>query len=136
MRVYLCGAIDQAADQGKGWRRELTAQLVGHEVLDPTSKPNQCLAGIAKQARDEGAWEQAGRYMREVRQSDLEMLVACDWVLAYIDPDQRPCGSYFELMYARLLSKPVFIVSPNPPLWLLAESTVHRSFEGWLNLWT
>ncbi len=50
MRIYLCGAIDKAPDGGVGWRRALTARLAGHEVLDPTTKPSQGLAAMAKAA--------------------------------------------------------------------------------------
>lgn len=131
MKVYLCGAIDNAKDGGVGWRRELGDRLRGHTVLDPTAKPTQSLAVTAKTALAAGDVATARKCMATVRDDDLAMLAACDWVLAYIDPEQRPCGSYFELAYARALGKSVYVVAPNPPLWLLAEFPVQKSFDSW-----
>lgn len=131
MRLYLCGAIDRAGDGGIPWRRELTGRLAGHAVLDPTTKASQALAVTAKAALAAGDVATARECMATIRADDLAMLVSCDWVLAYIDPEQRPCGSYFELAYARALGKPVYIVCQNPPLWLLAEFTVNEDWDSW-----
>jgi nucleoside 2-deoxyribosyltransferase len=73
--------------------------------------------------------------MQTVRADDLVLLATCDWVLAYIDPEDRPCGSYWELAYARALGKPIHCVVAGGvtrcPLWLLAELDIHDSFDGW-----
>jgi hypothetical protein len=137
LKIYSVGAIDRANDGGVTWRRALGERLRarGHVLLDPTAKASQSLAATAKAALAKGDVGTARKAMTQIRNDDLAMLVACDWVLAYIDPSQSPCGSYMELVYARSLGKPVYVVIAGGvtrcPLWLLTEFDVHDSFDAW-----
>ncbi len=125
MRIYTCGSIDRAKDGGIGWRRALTSRLAGHTVLDPTAKESQVLAAVAKASLALGDVGNARTAMEKIRSDDLAMLASCDVVFALINPEDRPCGSYFELAYARALGKPTFVTVAGGvtrcPLWLLAE---------------
>src|SRR3954453_16381521 len=91
MLAYLAGAIEYAADLGKGWRAELTPFLLqlGHQVYDPALDEMKNLS--AEEARDFRAWKTTDlpRFQQTIRKIiayDLDLIEQrCDYVLCYWD---------------------------------------------------
>jgi len=130
---YLIGAIDEAHDCGKGWRRNIvdTCHLMNLDIkfLDPTNK----VTGLQKEVDEEyqrivnhkknGEWDQLTKFMTRIAQEDYRGVALSDFVIMYIDPNSRPCGSYFELQKVLNENKPYYIIcppdgKPSCPAWL------------------
>jgi nucleoside 2-deoxyribosyltransferase len=140
-RAYLSGAIEHAADGGKGWRRELAAFLreMGHDVYDPAADEKKDLTG--EELRHFRRWkrEDPVRFREVVRKIiawDLDRIEhRSDYVVALWDEaSARGGGTAAEVTLAYRLGKPVYLVLGMPAAdasgWILAAATeVFEDFE-------
>ena len=133
-RVYLSGAIEHAADGGKGWRREIAAFLreLGHDVYDPAEDEKKDLTG--EELREFRRWkrEDPARFREVVRKIiawDLDRIeLRSDYVVALWDEaSARGGGTAAEVTLAYRLGKPVYLVlgmpAANASGWILAAAT-------------
>jgi hypothetical protein len=120
MRVYMSGAMDRVADNGVGWRDELTPLLEarGLIVFNPARKPLK--QGIADESdagnrelrrhwAESGNWDAMRAFMKKVRAVDLRMVNLADITIIRVDPDIHMCGSYEEMAVARAEKKAILV---------------------------
>ena len=144
---YLCGPIDNAADQGKTWRTETIKRYkkMNIKFLDPTNK----LRGLVKEVDDEqekirkykreGRWEELSKMMKGVVHQDLRVCDYVDFMIAYVDTSIHMCGSYHEIITATIQKKPVFIVveggKKNASSWLFGICDHNYMFDNFDELY-
>ena len=149
-RAYLAGPIDNAKDDGVGWRQLATPYLKerGIQILDPTDKPvTQCRFNeigdekemIKKLVKLE-RWDELREIAKEIVLVDLRMVEVADFLIAYIDPDMHICGTYDEIFEALRHRKPTLIVhkggKARMSMWLrgkLNHNFVFDNFEDLFN---
>ena len=149
-RCYLAGPIDNANDDGVGWRQLATPYLLerGIQILDPTDKPvSQCRFNeigdekdmIKKMIKLE-RWDELRDIAKEIVLIDLRMVEVADFLIAYIDPDMHICGTYDEIFEALRHRKPTLVVhkggKSRMSMWLrgkLNHNFVFESFEDVFN---
>ncbi len=151
--AYLCGPIDDADDDGVGWRRTLTEDLnavFGVRVLDPTNKPFKDHDGPSYEEigsekinslalKEEGRFEELAEKMRTIVRVDLRMVDLSDFVITYLPKDVVVCGTIHEIVTATESKKPTLIVveggrkyAPNW-LWGMLPTTPHEeNRSGWI----
>jgi len=130
--AYLIGPIDEAKDQGIGWRRELIklSQDYGLKIkfLDPTNK----LEGLQQEVgteqdriiryRERGRWKDLSNFMKVIVRVDLRQVDFSDFVIAKVDKNIHMCGSYHEIFVADIEKKPILTIieggKKNAPAWL------------------
>jgi nucleoside 2-deoxyribosyltransferase len=135
MRVYLSGAIEHAADGGRGWRRELTVLLreeLGHDVYDPAADEKKSLTD--EELTNFRRWkrEDPVRFRATVRKIiswDLDRVEhETDYVVALWDRAAAAGGgTAAEITLAHRLGKPVYLLIAMPVLeasgWVLSAAT-------------
>jgi hypothetical protein len=151
--AYLCGPIDDADDDGVGWRRTLTEELndcFGVKVLDPTDKPFKKDDGESYEEigaekvntmtlKKEGRYEELADKMRKIVRTDLRMVDLSDFIITYLPRNVVLCGTIHEIVTATESKKPTLIVveggrkyAPNW-LWGMLPTTPHTEGQsGWL----
>jgi len=119
---YLIGAIDDVDDCGKTWRLDIIQKCHDNNLhikfLDPTHK----VTGLQKEVDEEyqkivdyktkKQYNQLSSFMRRIVREDHRGIDLSDFVIMYIDPNAKLCGSYFELQSALTEKKPYFIICP------------------------
>ncbi len=142
--VYLAGAIEQAADGGIAWRRNLARILqedLGHRVLDPTHHELEILT--PEELREFRNWKNSPdrwpRFLEVVRRiihRDAHLILAeTDYIIAYWDAAVLGGGgTHGELTLAFLFGIPVYLVLDLPrervSSWILGCcEEVFESFE-------
>ena len=142
-RAYLCGAMDRCPDHGVAWRQYIRQELtdLGIVWLDPTRKPidigDESDGARAKrqEAKQRGDYEYVAKKMREIRAVDLRMVNVSDFLVANIDMEARPCGTFHELCLAHSEKKPILIHMEggkrNTPDWLLSYIPPQLIFSSW-----
>lgn len=135
MRVYLSGAIEHAADGGRGWRRELTVLLreeLGHDVYDPAADEKKSLSDEERINFRRWKEEDPERFRTTVRKIitwDLDRVEhETDYVVALWDEAAgQGGGTAAEITLAHRLGKPVFLLLAMPPSqasgWILSAAT-------------
>lgn len=129
-RVYLCGAMDKAQNNGEGWRNALTPFLekLGIVIFNPCDKPIQ----EARETPDdrvirdgllnENDYDTVVEQVKVIRHVDLRMVDASDFLIVYLDLDILMCGTWEELFWANRMKRPVLVVCRqgklNIPHWL------------------
>ncbi len=135
MKVYLSGAIEHAADGGKGWREELVALLrdeLRHEVYDPAADEKKSLT--EEELANFRRWkrEDPARFRETVRKIiawDLDTIEReTDYLVALWDrAAARGGGTAAEVTLAYRLGKPVFLLLAMPAAeasgWVLSAAT-------------
>ncbi len=151
--AYLCGPIDDAEDDGVGWRRTITEELnacFGVKVLDPTDKPFKKDDGESYEEigaekvntmtlKKEGRFEELADKMRKIVRADLRMVDLSDFVITYIPRNVILCGTIHEIVTATESKKPTLIVAeggrqyaPNW-LWGMLPTQPHKEGQsGWI----
>jgi hypothetical protein len=124
-RVYLAGPIDNASDDGVGWRQLATPYLKerGIQILDPTDKPtSQC------------RFNEIG----DEKEMISKMVEVADFLIAYIDPDMHICGTYDEIFEALRHRKPTLVVhkggKARMSMWLRGKLNHNFVFETFAEL--
>jgi len=151
--AYLCGPIDDAKDDGVGWRRTLTEDLnarFGVRVLDPTDKPFK--SHNIKQYEEIGAekinsltLKENGQFaeltdkMRDIVRTDLRMVDLSDFIITYLPKDVTLCGTIHEIVTATESKKPTLIVveggrkNASNWLWGVLPTNPHEEHRsGWI----
>ena len=122
-RVYLSGGMEYASDEGRGWRSECEAWLVGElgcMVFNPNRESERFLA-----SRVPGAdfrrlkQEDPDRFQALVRDivalDCAEIAERTDFVICYWDQGAiSGAGTKGEVTIARYFDKPVYLVTAVP----------------------
>jgi len=129
-KCYLVGPIE--FQDGRKWRKDCSIWLkeMDVQVLDPYECPFLFAPSEApdehvklKEKLKNGDYETVHNHMKQIVRYDLACVDKSDFIIAYIDPNVPTFGSMNELVLARSLRKPVFIVVnggiEKAPLWLL-----------------
>ena len=121
--TYLCGPIDRAGDDGKGWRQAITALLQKHnlniEILDPTNKPEpfRSETGVEKhealQLAKEARWDELTALMEGGMHLDLRFVDKSDFLICVLPDDICTVGTVHEVVVASWQSKPILVIAPN-----------------------
>lgn len=142
-RAYLCGSMDFATDGGIGWRRAIGTWLVsrGCIVLDPTDKPTTEGAENPKlwhALKTAGKYDDLAIHMKTIRGIDLRMVDVSDFLVVYLDYDQKPCGTWEEIFLANREKKPVLIVCKQGKKaisnWMFGTIPHQHIFDTWEQL--
>jgi nucleoside 2-deoxyribosyltransferase len=143
MNVYLSGAIEHAADGGRGWRRDLTVLLreeLGHDVYDPAADEKKSLSDEERVNFRRWKVDDPARFRATVRKIiswDLDRIEHdADYVVALWDRAAgQGGGTAAEITLAHRLGKPVYLLLAMPPSeasgWILSAATeVFESLEA------
>ncbi len=129
MRIYLSGAIEWSADEGRGWRRLLGARLasLGHDPYDPAADEKKDLDEVERREFRRWKTEDPERFRETVRKIvawDLARIEReSDAVVAlWDDAAARGGGTAAEITLAYRLGKPVYLVLGMP----------RRDASGWV----
>jgi len=145
--AYECGPIDDIADGGIPWRKDMSNFLksIGIGVLNPCDKPSDMiketpdthkyLRNLAEYHR----FDELTRFMKSIVSIDLHMVDLSNFIIVYVDKNAHMCGSYCELTYSCLEHKPVIICSKqgkqNIPHWIYGITETHRTFfNNWIEV--
>ena len=142
-RVYLAGPIDHVADDGVGWRQNISPYLkkMGLTILDPTDKPtSQCKWNEIGDEKDHikrlvalKRWDELRNLAKEIVLVDLRMVEVADFMICYVDKDVHLCGTYDELFEALRRRKPTLIVhkggKAEMSMWLRGKVNHNFVFE-------
>jgi len=129
---YLAGAIDNASDDGIGWRQKLRKLLKDREIdikfLDPTDKVGGYAQEVGEEKRrnedlrDSERWEELTKIMKSIVRLDLRQIDISDFVILKVDTSLHMCGSYSEASLADQQHKPVLVITKGgkkkTPTWL------------------
>jgi nucleoside 2-deoxyribosyltransferase len=117
--VYLCGPIETCKDFGHGWRDRLTPILnqMGIEVLDPL----RCIAheyNDSTYLKDRKVWKENGEYdkiaaLKRIRSIDLRMVDKADFLICYLDTNEKMVGTLEEIFTANRSKKPCLVYAVN-----------------------
>jgi len=143
LRIYLSGAIEHSADEGRGWRRGLSSRLeeLGHVVYDPAADDRKDLEEDERLHFRRWKLEDPERFAGTVRKIiawDLAKIERdSDALVAYWDAAAaRGGGTAAEITLAYRLGKPVYLVlgmaRPDASGWVLA--CAKRVFEDFQDL--
>jgi len=146
LTAFLSGAIDRVDDDGIGWRRDIRKQSKDADLpiiyFDPTDKPDGlgCEVGMEKDEikahLQNGDWDKASEWSRNVRHIDLRMVDKSDLYIVYMDMDVHFCGTYREMWEAEEEQKPLFAIMKKPytkkdfPGWLVCSFREEEVFES------
>ena len=118
--VYLGGAIDDAADHGKGWREYFKQKMIEKEinlvVLDPTHKLRSLISEsedqklIHQKLKREHRWEELSAFMKKVVKEDLAQVDFSDFLVVKVDTRFHACGTYCEIQIADIERKPILVI--------------------------
>lgn len=147
-RCYLAGPIDYAEDDGVGWRKELSKWLKKRDVviMDPTNKKTSNTKFIEvgdeqnklMHLRNMGRYQELREEMKPIILADLRMVETSDFVVVYLNPDIRMCGTWEELFISLRQRKPTFVVAEggkaNMSLWLFGRMNPDFIFESFEEL--
>tara|TARA_A100001201_G_scaffold114601_1_gene98230 strand:+ start:519 stop:1073 length:555 start_codon:yes stop_codon:yes gene_type:complete len=143
LRTYLCGPMDRVADGGVAWRAYLSNYLKARDVivLDPCNKPTDMGVEDLENRALRREWKKNGEYqkvadsMRVIRNTDLRMVDVSDFIIANLDLEAQPCGTYEELFLANRQKKPILVRvaqgKENTPDWLLGTLPHETIFSTW-----
>lgn len=140
--LYLAGPIDNAKDDGVGWRRDLIAKTkhIGLKIIDPTNKPKKFKPEIGTekqhllQLKEEGRFAEVVEYVKGFRREDLRFVDISDGIIAYVDPDIHMCGTYDEIFTAECQRKPRMLIvkggKKRCPNWLFGVFKLEDIFDS------
>lgn len=138
---YLAGPIDQASDDGVGWRKHVRIKC-GHrgiKFIDPTDKRwgTREIGEEKKLVRsllDQGKFKEVQQIVHPFRREDLRSVDVSDFLIAYIDPTIHMCGTYDEIFTAEREKKPrlAFINGGRKygPTWIFDVFDVDDMFDS------
>ncbi|MFQ6608117.1 MAG: hypothetical protein ACE5EE_06215 [Fidelibacterota bacterium] len=135
MKVYLSGAIENAPDEGKKWREEMSRWLLGslnHEVFNPLDVDATLIDPEEQQNFRSWKMTDYERFLKVVRRfidRDLDVLCSdIDYLICYWDRAVRKgAGTHGEVTIAYHRDIPVYLVLGMPlsqvSSWILGCST-------------
>lgn len=127
---YLGGAIDRVPDGGEIWRANFTSILerFGVYALNPLIKPIEGHIEDTATRKLRTAAQLLGNFEfvlaeKSVRDIDLQMVHLSNFLLVYLDMDERPFGTIEEMVVANQDQKPIIVLSKQGrkvcPQWLI-----------------
>lgn len=136
-KFYLAGAIEHAPDLGKGWRNDMEAWLLKHniEAVNPLNGESDIFEkhGFtdqrdAKEAK-ETDYKRYMQLMSEIAEKDYDHIDNCDGIIVYYDDYVRQgAGTQGEISVCKYLNykegpttKPVYIIN-----------TLGSKMPGWI----
>ena len=147
MRFYEVGPMDWDREAGKPWRIELAKWLKSRGALpiDPYLKPMLKIHLDAmedddgyerrKAAMQKGDRDTVRQIMKPIVHTDLRIVDHSDCIIANLDLDKRPCGTYDEIYMAANQNKPVIVYCPQGvksiPDWLWGRLHPKLFFDSW-----
>jgi hypothetical protein len=145
-RVYLAGAIDRVPDRGIGWRENISPFLksLGVNINDPLKKSGDLgiedsLTYSQKKAlKASQDYDNLSLLMKEIRRVDLRLVDISDFLIANLDLDIHPCGTYEEIFWANRQKKPIIVhveqLKQAAPDWLFGTVPHQMIFSTWLEI--
>lgn len=137
--VYLCGAMEAAANLGAGWREDITPFVIdelGHKVLDPCKLEDEKLKGFRINRLPDGYvhWHQMknsnnpahiarfSRYMKQIIKFDVDIIEKeSGYLITLWDRNAaKGAGTHAEMTIAFLNGLPIYCVNTfmaDLPLW-------------------
>lgn len=108
LSYYLCGPIDKCPNYGKQWRDLIIDKLHKYKCksLDPLNKPFDTGIEDTENIKQRKMWKEAGKYdllkqdMKIIRNVDLRMVDLSDFIIANLDMNLNPCGTWEEIFWA------------------------------------
>jgi hypothetical protein len=148
LRAYLAGPIDNAADDGVGWRIEMTKFLepLGITVFDPCKKPLAYAKykEVEEEKKKMMQLKETGRYfelterMKDIVHVDLRMVDVSDFLIIYLDLDVGMFGTIHELLNSLAQRKPTLVVinggRARAPNWLFGIMDYNFMFDSFEDL--
>jgi hypothetical protein len=140
--MYLAGPIDNASDDGRGWRQELIDSSADLKIkfIDPTNKPSSCQREVGEEKlllqslKRAGHFARVAAFVKEFRREDLRFVDISDALIAYVDPDIHLCGTYDEIFMAERQHKPRFLIIKGGrvrcPNWLFDVFDINDMFDS------
>ncbi len=135
MIAYLSGAMENVADEGAGWRDELTDWLrdnLGHSVIDPVVTSQQLVDENDADGFRQWKMDDPDRFVEFVRKAvDLDLdnvMNQSDYIICLWNRDvMKGGGTHGEVTMAYHAKIPVYLVCemPNEDLsgWIMSCST-------------
>lgn len=142
-RAYLAGPMDRCPNGGKDWREHISAILsyYGAITLNPIIKPinialeDEKTREKRKLLKQYGKYDELSREMKTIRNVDLRMVDISDFIIANLDLDIYPCGTYEEIFLANRQKKPIILHMKqgknNVPDWLFGTIPHDMMFSSW-----
>ncbi len=146
--VYLSGAIEDAVDDGSGWRNQIKEKLEKHfglDVIKPSDKDRtfqmehpvtECTEEILKLRKEED-YDELSRRVRWIRHADLRLVDRSDFVICKLFTTIKTHGTWEELTLANSQKKPILVWAnmgkKEAPGWLfgmIPHETIFSSLEG------
>ena len=142
MIAYLSGPIENAENDGAGWRELITQWLkneIGHDVFNPVEATRDIIKGLSNEQFREMKKIEPQNYKRLIRQIidiDIEAVVEqsdyliVDWNKSVF----KGGGTHGEITLAYYLKKPIYLVNHVPlddlSSWIFSCATeVFDSFD-------
>lgn len=118
-RTYLIGAMEHVKDGGTTWRDKikkwLRAEKIDLIIDDPCeTEPEKTGYDIHESKtkaygwKRSGSWEEFDAMFDKIIKADLECVVEADFLILYLNPNDRVGGTVSELQKAYDLSIPVY----------------------------
>lgn len=147
-QAYLVGPMEHDREAGKDWRIMFGEWLLNRvQVLsyDPYHKPLHSIHWEALEDEDNykqavEAIEQldriaAKKFTKPVVHTDLRIVDHVDFVVAYLDVERYPCGTWDEMFTGDNQNKPVIINCPQGirkvPRWCWGRLEPELFFDRW-----
>lgn len=136
LQTYLSGPMDYVADNGVGWRDEITPKLInrfGLKVFDPTKDPKQMRSGEARALLAEKRYDEATKIIRDFVRKDLYEVDFSPFIIAKIILGVTMTGTVHEIINATNLHRPTILFCDEGkhkiPAWYYGI-VPHRYFFG------
>lgn len=153
-RTYLIGPMQYA--EGRHWRDEFSEFLnsINVTIFDPYKKPfinapdedektHAWMAKLMKRGNEpldyyskDDCFDVVANHMKEVRNFDLSMVDAADFIICYLNAEVPTFGTMEELSWAARCKKPTFIVmeggKEKTPFWVMGmfpHKYIYNSFK-------
>lgn len=148
-RIYLVGPMDYDRDAGKPWREDLTIWLKARKALpiDPYCKPiiydiaakeDDDMAERREAAMQMGDFDAVSKIVKKIRVTDLRITDMSDVVVANLDIEKVPCGTYEEIFTCNRSKKPILVHCPQGvkeiPRWMFGVLPYQFFFDSWTDV--
>jgi len=153
-RTYLIGQMQYA--EGRYWREDFSEFLneINVTIFDPYKKPfinapeedektHEWMESLMKKgethldywSKDTG-YDTVAKHMKKVRNFDLSMVDAADFIICYLNAEVPTFGTMEELSWAARCKKPTFIImeggKEKTPFWVMGmfpHKYIYNSFD-------
>jgi nucleoside 2-deoxyribosyltransferase len=150
-RTYLIGPMQYA--EGRYWREDFSEFLndINVTIFDPYKKPfinapeeDEKTHEWMEDLMQKGDWrcekgsgyDEVANHMKKVRNFDLSMVDAADFIICYLNAEVPTFGTMEELSWAARCKKPTFIIMEGgkvkTPFWVMGmfpHKYIYNSFD-------